>query len=133
MRTLFAALTLLTLAPSALHAQDCSSAASQTAMNQCADQAYRTTDAELHAAYKQITARLKDDRDASRLLLAAQRKWLAFRDAQCAFLASGSAQGSVYPLLVMQCREELTRTRVTEFKGYLHCAEGDLRCPVPAH
>lgn len=132
MRIPFAAFIFLAVLPAVLRAQDCANASSQTAMSLCAGQAYGKTDAELNAAYKQITARLKDDRDTSKLLRDAQRNWLAFRDAECAFSTSASAQGSVYPTLVAQCRDGLTHTRVTDLKAYLHCQEGDLSCPVPS-
>lgn len=45
---------------------------------------------------------------------------------------SSSADGSVYPMLVAQCRDGLTHTRVTELKVYLHCQEGDMSCPLPS-
>lgn len=123
----------LALVPFAsLHAQDCANASSQTAMSVCADQAYKKTDAQLNLVYKQITARLKDDKDTTKLLVNAQKNWIAFRDAECAFSTSGSAQGSVYPMLVAQCRDGLTHTRVTDLKVYLHCQEGDMSCPVPS-
>ena len=51
--------------------------------------AYKKADAELNVLYRQITARLKDDKATTELLVAAQRAWVAFRDAECAFSASG--------------------------------------------
>jgi uncharacterized protein YecT (DUF1311 family) len=115
-----------------IHAQDCANAASQMDMNVCADQAYKKTDAELNTVFKQIVGRLKRDRETTGLLVTAQKSWLAFRDAQCVFSASGSAQGSVYPMLVTQCRDDLTQKRIGELKAYLHCEEGDMGCPVPS-
>lgn len=133
MRIFFAVTALIALTPVAVAvAQDCANATSQMAMNVCADQAYRKTDAELNAAYRQINDRLKDDKDAMKLLVNAQKAWLAFRDAECTFSTSASAQGSVYPMLVAQCRDGMTRKRVEELKVYLRCEEGDLSCPVPS-
>ena len=116
----------------AVQAEDCANASSQAAMNICADQAYRKTDGELNAVYRQITARLKDDKERIELLVTAQKSWLAFRDAECTFSNAASAQGSVYPMLVAQCRDGLTRKRVDDLKTYLKCEEGDLSCPVPS-
>jgi uncharacterized protein YecT (DUF1311 family) len=131
--TSFAASVLMAIAPIAVAlAQDCANASSQTAMNICADQAYRKTDAELNAVYKQINDRLKDDKETAKLLVSAQKAWLAFRDAECTFSSSGSAQGSVYPMLVAQCRDGMTSKRIDELKTYLHCEEGDMGCPVPS-
>ncbi|WP_207906825.1 lysozyme inhibitor LprI family protein [Luteibacter rhizovicinus] len=105
---------------------------SQSAMNMCADQAYKKTDAELNTVYRQITSRLKDDKEKTKLLLVAQKNWLAFRDAECTFTTSASAQGSIYPMLVAQCRDGLTRRRIDDLKGYMTCEEGDMSCPVPS-
>jgi uncharacterized protein YecT (DUF1311 family) len=133
MRIFFATSVLMAIAPVAVAlAQDCVNATSQTVMNMCADQAYRKTDAELNALYSQITDRLKHDKGATRLLINAQKAWLAFRDAECTFSTSASAQGSVYPMLVAQCRDGLTSKRIDELKTYLRCEEGDLSCPVPS-
>jgi uncharacterized protein YecT (DUF1311 family) len=132
MQTFLIMATLIAAAPAAAFAQDCATATTQMAMNMCADQAYRKTDAELNADYRQINDRLKSDKDAAKLLVNAQKAWLAFRDAECTFSTSASAQGSVYPMLVAQCRDGLTRKRVEELKAYLRCEEGDLSCPVPS-
>ncbi|MFZ0872032.1 MAG: lysozyme inhibitor LprI family protein [Rhodanobacter sp.] len=133
MRIFLATSVLMAIAPLAVAlAQDCSNATSQMAMNVCADQAYRKTDAELNAVYSQINVRLKQDKEATKLLVNAQKAWLAFRDAECTFSTSASAQGSVYPMLVAQCRDGLTSTRIDELKAYLRCEEGDLSCPVPS-
>ena len=130
-----AAIVMLSLAlvpATIVHAQDCANAGTQAAMNICADQAYKKSDAELNAIYRQISGRLKDDKDSTRLLVSAQKSWLAFRDAECAFSTSASAQGSIYPMLVAQCRDGMTRKRTAELKVYLQCEEGDLSCPVPS-
>src|ERR1700722_20831748 len=117
MRMILVTSVLMAIAPMAVAlAQDCANATSQMAMNVCADQAYRKTDAELNAVYKQINDRLKDDKETTKLLVSAQKAWLAFRDAECTFSTSASAQGSVYPMLVAQCRDGLTSKRIDELK-----------------
>jgi uncharacterized protein YecT (DUF1311 family) len=113
------------------HAEDCSNAKTQTEMNLCANQAYEKSDAELNALYKQILKRVKNDTVATRRLVSAQRAWIAFRDAECTFVASPSTGGSVYPMVLSHCRERLTRARVNDLKSYLHCEEGDVTCPLP--
>lgn len=119
------------LAPAAW-AEDCANASDQATMNECADKAFKASDTELNALYKQIEARLKDDQDKTKLLVSAQKAWIAFRDAECDFSATGVAGGSVYPMIVLQCRDGLTQNRVKDFKNYLSCEEGDLSCPVPS-
>ncbi|AWM93352.1 urease-associated protein [Pseudomonas sp. 31-12] len=126
---------LLALTPLLLttvaHAADCDNATDQATMNQCAAQQHKTADKELNALYQQITNRLKSNPDSKKLLLGAQRSWIAFRDAECKFSASAVEGGSVYPLIYSNCVTELTKARVETFKNYLKCQEGDMSCPVP--
>lgn len=126
---------LLALTPllftSLVYAADCDNANDQATMNQCASLEQATADKELNALYQQITARLQSDPDSKKLLVGAQRSWIAFRDAECKFSASGVEGGSVYPLIYSNCVTALTKARVETFKTYLKCQEGDLGCPVP--
>ncbi len=124
------ALTPLLFTPLA-QALDCDNASDQATMNQCAAQQHAAADKELNALYQQITTRLKSNPDSKKLLVGAQRSWIAFRDAECKFSASGVEGGSVYPLIYSNCVTESTKARVETFKTYLKCQEGDLGCPVP--
>jgi len=126
---------LLALTPllftSMAFAVDCDNATDQATMNQCASQQHAAADKELNALYQQITSRLKGNPDSKKMLAGAQRSWIAFRDAECRFSASGVEGGSVYPLIYSNCVTELTKARVQTFKQYLKCQEGDMSCPVP--
>jgi uncharacterized protein YecT (DUF1311 family) len=95
------------------------------------DAAFKAADAELNELYKEIERRLKDDQDTARVLVSAQSAWIAFRDAECKFAASGVQGGSAYPTIYSNCLAELTQSRVNDFKRFLKCQEGDLSCPVP--
>src|SRR5262245_30029691 len=90
------------------HAEDCSNAMTQSEMNACAYEAFKKSDAELNELYKQILKRLKDDIPATKRLVTAQRAWIAFRDAECIFVASPTKGGSVHPMVLSLCRERLT-------------------------
>lgn len=127
---LLLALTPL-LFPSMAFAVDCDNASDQATMNQCAAQQNAAADKELNTLYQQITSRLKSNPDSKKQLVGAQRAWVAFRDAECKFSASGVEGGSVYPLIYSNCTTELTKARVQTFKNYLKCQEGDMSCPVP--
>ncbi|AZD49704.1 lysozyme inhibitor LprI family protein [Pseudomonas chlororaphis] len=129
---IFLALMPLLLTPLA-QAADCANATTQAAMNQCAAEQHQAADKELNTLYQRITQRLKDNPDGKKLLVSAQRAWVAFRDAECGFAASGVAGGSVYPLIYSNCTTDLTKARVEAFKTYLKCQEGDLSCPVPGN
>jgi uncharacterized protein YecT (DUF1311 family) len=125
--------TLSALAPATLSAADnCANASSQAELDQCYGKVYETSDKELNTLYRRIEGRLKADPDATKLLIAAQKAWIAFRDAECAFSTSKSAEGSAYPMLQAICLMGLTEKRIADFKVYLSCQEGDMSCPVPA-
>jgi uncharacterized protein YecT (DUF1311 family) len=83
-------------------------------MNICADKDYRKADAELNRAYKAAIA--GEDGDAQKLLREAQRDWIKFRDAECAYEAAPNQGGSIYPMVYSGCLTELTRARTKEIK-----------------
>jgi uncharacterized protein YecT (DUF1311 family) len=122
-----AALALL----SSAYAEDCQNAGSQRELNSCANAAYEKSDAELNALYKQVTSRLKDDANQAKRLVAAQRAWIAFRDAECAFVSAPTTGGSINSMVQANCRDRITSVRVNELKSYLQCTEGDVTCPLP--
>jgi uncharacterized protein YecT (DUF1311 family) len=105
---------------------------SQGEVNDCYGNAYKMADAELNVLYRQITARLRDDEATTTLLVAAQRAWVAFRDAECDFSASEVSGSSAYGMIAAICLDKLTGKRIDDFKNYLNCQEGALDCPVPA-
>ncbi|MBL8584610.1 MAG: DUF1311 domain-containing protein [Rhizobiaceae bacterium] len=112
-------------------AQDCANAEDQATLNQCADQAYDQADKALNAAYRKVEQRLADAPDRRKQLVAAQRAWIAFRDAECGFRSSAVAGGSIEPMIYSGCLEDLTKVRTGQFDAYLACEEGDMSCPVP--
>ena len=136
MRRLLSCLATLMLAAPLLagvaRADDCANAQDQATMDQCAGKNFDAADKKLNDAYKQIQARFKDDAASKKLLVDAQRAWVAFRDAECKFQGGpiGMA-GSVYPMVVANCQTSLTNDRLKDFQGYLNCPEGELNCPVP--
>ena len=123
------ALSFVPLAPA--RAQECADQ-TQMGLDQCASAAYKKTDAKLNAVYRQIVARLAGDADTKARLVTAQKAWIAFRDAECKFRAGNAEGGSIYPMLVIQCRDALEQKRIEELSAQLECEEGDLSCPVPA-
>ena len=133
MKLPFLSAVLITLAcATAAHAADvCADPQDQATMNQCADKDFKAADAELNAQYRKIIERLAGNPDAKQLLVAAQRSWIAYRDAECAFRASGVSGGSIYPFVLLQCTTELTNARIADFDTYSNCEEGDTSCPVP--
>lgn len=131
-RAILLGLAVLSLAGPAFGADECADPEDQATLNQCAGKSFKASDGELNVLYKRIEKRLNDDADKTKLMVAAQRAWLAFRDAECDFSSSGVIGGTLYPLAVTQCRDALTKERIKTFKAWLNCSEGDLSCPVPA-
>ncbi|MFN6976899.1 MAG: lysozyme inhibitor LprI family protein [Gemmobacter sp.] len=118
-------LAALLLSPAA-RADDCAGAADQASLNRCADAAFRSADAALNAAYARLMAAVSADGQAG--LRRAQRAWIVWRDAQCAFEAAGSAGGSIHPVVLARCRADLTAAQTARLTAQGTCAEGDLSC-----
>lgn len=121
-----AAALLLVASSSTLAQTDCSNAQTQMAMNICADQSYKAADAALNAAYKTLSGSVSPA--GKKQLQITQRAWIAWRDAQCAFETMASADGSIYPMLVSACLEELTIAQTARLSAQANCQEGDLSC-----
>ncbi len=115
----------------AARAQDCTDA-TQMGLDECAGAAYKKADAELNQIYGRIVARLGQDAGTKAKLVTAQKAWIAFRDADCAFRASAVAGGSIYPMAMALCLADATKQRVSELRPLLSCQEGDTTCPVPS-
>ncbi|MGX5802691.1 lysozyme inhibitor LprI family protein [Bradyrhizobium sp. Arg314] len=131
MRRLFlsACLVLLATAPAAF-AEDCDrNDDSQSMMNICADADYQAADAKLNAAYKDLISR--NDQASNKLLQMAQRAWIAFRDAECAYSTADSEGGSIHPMEVSQCLTRLTTERTKQIASDANCKLGDPSCASP--
>lgn len=131
MRAVLALAAAVALAPLAA-AAECAPDATQAELNACTGATFAAADRELNTLYAEMKARLRDDADTAKLLILAQRAWVAWRDAECDLAAAGVAGGSIYPTIRGQCLTELTTARVADFRRYLSCAEGDLSCPLPS-
>ncbi|RRH94391.1 lysozyme inhibitor LprI family protein [Mesorhizobium tamadayense] len=130
MRRLFlsACIALLATAPAAW-AQECDrSDDSQSMMTICADTGYQAADAKLNA-YKDLVG--SNDEKANKLLQTAQRAWIAFRDAECAYSTVDSEGGSIHPMEVSECLTQLTNERTKQLTSGTNCQEGDPSCASP--
>lgn len=97
-------------------------------MVQCANRSFDRADRELKLVWEEIAQALSDqdrrlnDHREPRLEIArtAHEAWLAFRDAQCAVEADSEARGgTMYPLIYIGCRTEMTRARVQQLRPTL--------------
>ena len=120
-------MTSLFLAGLLLAAQqpDCSDPQTQAAMNECAARDANAADADLNLIYKAVVSHYEQadlaatSSEGVKRLRAAQRAWVAFRDAQCAVAGYEALGGSMESLLVSSCVADLTKRRATELRVML--------------
>jgi|tagenome__1003787_1003787.scaffolds.fasta_scaffold19931177_2 uncharacterized protein YecT (DUF1311 family) len=96
----------------------------------CAEIDWKNSDAKLNQIYKKLSAKVKDvpdEEDFSKTqLVAAQRAWVAFRDAECELQASLDG-GAPRWIIVNQtnCLADFTKERTLVFSKYLNQASGN--------
>ncbi|WP_279483126.1 lysozyme inhibitor LprI family protein [Aureimonas sp. SK2] len=133
MRLALAAIALAAVTlPATAEEIDCTDPQTQTDMTLCAQADLDTADERLNALYATMRERLKGDDAKLTLLRDAQRAWVAYRDAECAFQSSAVEGGSAQPMVEAQCATEKTTRRNADFEATLACEEGDVACPLPA-
>lgn len=121
-------LTTLLLSGPAL-ADECANASTQSDLNACTATQYQAADKKLNETYQ--TAMKRAEAPQRELLKKAQQAWITLRDADCAFISSGSEGGSVQPMIDNQCLHDKTVEREAYLASLLQCEEGDLSCPLP--
>jgi len=98
-------------------ADSCESPQTQAEMNVCAAQELGRADARLNVVYQKLMKTLDAGRRVK--LRAAQRAWLAYRDAQCDFEASASEGGTMQPLELSSCKSDVTKERIAQLQQEL--------------
>ena len=91
---------------------------SQMGMNMCAGQEFERADKALNAAWSKAKGWVKDDPQATKVLLESQRAWLKFRDAQCELISDQNRGGSIVPLVHGKCLTSLTRERTEALANF---------------
>lgn len=119
---------LIALAPIASWAGDeiqCNPGGNQLELNACARDDFAKADGELNQAYQSLIKKDADDKLFISKLRLAQRAWLAFRDADlearfaCAEDDVRICWGSIYPMLFLYRKAELTRERTMHLQQIL--------------
>lgn len=101
---------------------------------ECAGADFTYADTALNATYRKITSQLKKEladayktkdeysisysKNRLETLVAAQRAWVAFRDANCTAMASENFGGTLAGLQSIGCETEMTKARTDELKSY---------------
>jgi uncharacterized protein YecT (DUF1311 family) len=81
-------------------------------MRACENSRYEESEHRLNSEYGQLMKHLDPFRQEK--LRAAQRAWLAFRNANADFLASEAQGGSLAPLIKVTALADMTEARATE-------------------
>ena len=134
-RRLLAALpmALLAVAPAAARAGDGPAAGGHDCVaptgferDLCASDDYERADTELDLAYRTAVRRLREHDpldaacsrcgEAAEKLLAAQRAWTGFRDAECQAVYALNADGAERNLAQMECLSARTRERTRQLR-----------------
>lgn len=97
-------------------------AQTQADLNACSAENLKRSDAELNQLYRQILVRLSGDQPAQAALTKAQRAWMDFRDQECRFVTLRTADGSIHPMMLNECRARIARNRVSDLRDDLACA-----------
>ena len=111
--------------PARAQMQACATAQTQADMNNCAAREYKRHDAAMNGLYEQLLAKL-NQRQRSQLQ-EAESAWIVYRDKQCAF-QTGSAAGSIRPLIQYDCLDEKTNVHTAELSRQVNCKDGDPSC-----
>jgi len=80
----------------------------QTEMNICASADYKHADTELTTAYHELAQTPE--------LIATERAWIAYRDAECAYEFGFYQGGSMAPMVYSMCMTRLTNERTAVLK-----------------
>ena len=112
----------------------CASASSQTQarMNEDACRAYQEADAEMNKLYQQVLSEYKAETVFVQKLKAAQRLWLAFRNAHVESLYPKpnkvAEYGTVYPTCRCQALTEITTARTEALRRWIKGGEEGDTC-----
>ena len=127
MRALLIVIASLTVSLNATAADviECNEVGTQTEMNVCAADDFAKADKELNEVYSALLEERAKDQLFVAKMRAAQRAWIAFRDAELeAIFACEDSNprycwGSMYPMSYLSAKAELTRERTEALHKHL--------------
>lgn len=118
---------LLWLYSSAALAVDCENAVTTIAINECASQEQKAVEAQLNAAYRRAIQVLEQPdteterySDSKRALIAAQRAWIQFREADCTAVFTRHASGTIRTAMFLGCLQHHAEQRIKDLEEYAH-------------
>ena len=115
-------LVLMSVPARADDVPNCNDPLDQNTMTQCAGLGFEKADQELNALWPKLKADAEsNDKDTGKheygdALLASQRAWIVFRDAECVWQGYEAHGGSLEPMIVNDCSARLTRDRIKQLQ-----------------
>ncbi len=116
------ALVLMAVPACADDAPNCKDPLDQNTMTQCAGLDFEKADKVLNTLWPKLKSDAEaNDKDTGKTefvdgLLASQRAWIAFRDAECIWQGYEAHGGSLEPMIVNVCSARLTRDRIKQLQ-----------------
>ncbi len=103
----------------------CNHDGNQAELNVCAYEDYQAADKKLNDTWKSLMTKYKAEKTATAKLKAAQKAWIAFRDAEmdamfaCEEDDVQTCWGSMYPLLLNSELQTMTEARTQQLQKYI--------------
>lgn len=110
-------------------AKDCGTNATQADLNICSYANLQAADAALNRLYARLMTQQGSPAEKHRLK-AAERAWMAYRDAECAFTVGPREEsGTIWPLEMNGCLQRKTDARLRDLQFHLDCPSEEA-CPA---
>ncbi len=113
--------------------KNCGDYDTQSEMNDCAAREAKKADTALNKTYQQLLSKISDNKTATARVVAAEKAWIAFRDAELAAewpVAQGDdpnvLYGSAHPLCYYGELAAMKLQRVETLKELMRYEEGDV-------
>jgi uncharacterized protein YecT (DUF1311 family) len=102
------------------HALDCKNAMSTPDINECAAIGQKKVEDKLNLAYQDKLKYFNDPEDAGtkKSLIAAQRAWVKFREADCNAVYEQWKTGTIRTVMFIECMQKRAETRIKELEDY---------------
>jgi uncharacterized protein YecT (DUF1311 family) len=109
---------LLALWSTSSFALDCKNAVTTPDINECAAAGQKQIEAKLNQTYQGVLKSLDDDKETKKALVAAQRAWVKFREADCKAVYQRSSGGTIRTVMYIGCMQNRAETRIKELEDY---------------
>ena len=111
-------------AATSAHALDCANAVSTVDMNDCAAQEQQQVEKQLNDAYRRVLAETPAKVGGAKpakpkdSLVAAQRLWVKFREADCKAVLDLWSEGSIRNLQYLGCMRDHAQVRIKQLEAF---------------